>query len=480
MSELHYLSATEAVALMRAKELSPVELLDAVVARTEQVEPWVNATTEQLLDEAYAAARESADRYAGPDPRPRPLEGVPLALKEEQPWAGRTLEEASLLEKGNVAEVTHPVVERVLAAGAVVHARTTTPEFSCAPFTHSTLWGVTRNPWNQAMSPGGSSGGSGAALASGMTLLATGSDIGGSIRLPASLCGVVGFKPPFGRVPGLAPFNQDTYCADGPMGRTVADVALLQDVLAGPHPADQASLRPVVRVGGAATQAVGAAGARGLRVALCVRLGDYPVDPAVEAATRASAELLRAAGAQVDEVELPWTRDQVAAAAWAHFGAIFGASVSTMAGDQAELLMPYTRDFARRAAEHASGTSYLEGLVAEQALYAPLGALLERYDALLAPTVAAQGWTAGDDHLGETVEVAGVAYHWSDVIMTIPFNVVGRVPVLALPSGIAPNGVPMGVQVVGRTYDDPTVFRVGAALEAAHSRWASPSWRPGL
>ena len=111
------------------------------------------------------------------------------------------------------------------------------PEFSCAPFTHSALWGVTRNPWDPELSPGGSSGGSGAALAAGETLLATGSDIGGSIRIPASLCGVVGFKPPFGRVPGMPPFNSDTYCADGPMGRSVADVALLQNVLAGPHPA---------------------------------------------------------------------------------------------------------------------------------------------------------------------------------------------------------------------------------------------------
>ena len=479
MAELHYLSATDALGLMRARQLSPVELLDAVVARTVQVGTAVNANTEQLLDHAYAAARESADRYAGTDPRPRPLEGLPLALKEEQAWAGHTLEEGSLLEKGHVADVTHPVVDRVLAAGAVVHARTTTPEFSCAPFTHSALWGVTRNPWNLDLSPGGSSGGSGAALAAGTTILATGSDIGGSIRLPASLCGVVGFKPPFGRVPGLAPFNQDTYCADGPMGRTVADVALLQDVLAGPHPTDQASLRPAYEVSPAAA-AGGTGDARGLRVALCLRLGDYPLDPAVEAGTLAAAELLRAAGARVDEVELPWTREQLAATAWTHFGAIFGASVSELAGDQADLLMPYTRDFARRGAEHTGGASFVEGLVAEARTYAPLGTLLETYDVLLAPTIAAQGWSAGDDHLGETVDVAGTSYHWSDVIMTLPFNVVGRVPVLALPSGLAPNGVPTGVQVVGRTYDDATVFRVGAALEAARPRWSDPAWRPPL
>ena len=244
-SELHYLGATEAIELFRRRELSPVELLDAVLARTAVVEPTVNALTEQLVDEAYVAARVSGGPLRqGRRLGARALEGVPLLLKEEQPIAGRTLEEGSLLEKGVVADVTHPVVTRVFESGAVVHGRTTTPEFSCAPFTHSTLWGVTRNPWDTDMSPGGSSGGSGAALAAGETVLATGSDIGGSIRIPSSLCGLVGFKAPFGRVPGMPPFNSDTYCADGPMGRSVADVARLQNVLAGPHPSDQASLRP--------------------------------------------------------------------------------------------------------------------------------------------------------------------------------------------------------------------------------------------
>ncbi len=475
MTELHYLSATDAQRLFRDNELSPVELLDAVVARALAVEPLVNAMTEQMLDDAYAAARESEARYRGHGGgAPRSLEGVPLALKEEQAWAGRTIEEGSLLEKGRVSDVTHPVVDRVLAAGAVVHARTATPEFSCAPFTHSSLWGVTRNPWNTDLSPGGSSGGSGAALAAGSTVLATGSDIGGSIRLPASLCGVVGFKPPFGRVPGLSPFNQDTYCADGPMGRTVADVALLQNVLAGPHPADQASLRPAYRL------PVERAAAAGLRVALCVQLGDYPVDAAVEASTRTAADLLRDAGVAVDEVELPWTREHLAATAWAHFGAIFGSAISMLTGDQAELLMPYTQDFARRAAEHGGGTRFLEGLDAEATIYAPLGVLLEDYDALLAPTFGAQGLVAGDDYLSSTIPVGDASYHWESVLMTVPFNVVGRVPVLSVPSGRSPNGVPTGVQIVGRTYDDATVFALGAALEAAHPYWSDPGWRPAL
>ena len=304
-------------------------------------------------------------------------------------------------------------------------------------------------------------------------MLATGSDIGGSIRLPSSFCGVVGFKPPFGRVPGLAPFNQDTYCADGPMGRTVADVALLQNVLAGPWPGDQASLRPAYRIPEPAA-------VHGMRVALCIRLGDFPVDPVVERHTRESAEALRSAGAVVEEVELPWRREDVVSAAWAHFGSIFGAGLGLLPDDAVELLMPYTRAFAEKAAGFGDAESRLAGLMAEARLYEPLGELLEHHDALLCPTVGAQGLVAGDDYLRTTVDVDGTAHGWEDVLMTIPFNVVGRVPVLNVPSGIAPNGVPTGVQVVGRTYDDATVFRLGAALESVLPRWADASWRPTL
>jgi aspartyl-tRNA(Asn)/glutamyl-tRNA(Gln) amidotransferase subunit A len=469
--ELHHLSATRARELFEARELSPVELLDAVVERSEKVNPTINALTEQMLDDAYGAAREAERRYHGVGPAPRALEGIPLILKEEQPIAGRTLEEGSLVEKGTIADVTHPVAERVLAAGAVVHARSTTPEFSCAPFTHSRLWGVTRNPWNLDATPGGSSGGAGAVLAAGMTTLATGSDIGGSIRIPSSFCGVVGYKPPFGRVPGLPPFNQDTYCADGPMARTVADVALLQNVLAGPHPGDQASLRPAYRL----PESLGEVA--GMRVALCVALGDYPVDPAVEANTRAAADALRLAGVTVEEVWLPWTRDRLVAAAWAHFGAVMGPFIDDVVAENAELVMPYSLEFANRARETGS---YAEGLAAETELYRSLGLVLEEYDALLCPTVGAQAIPADAAGMETRVLVGDTEHAWIDVLLTMPFNVVGRVPVLAVPSGVAPNGVPTGVQIVGRTYDDRTVFELGAALERTLGLTTAHDWWPTL
>jgi len=466
--ELHHLTATEAKRRFTTGELSPVELLDAVVARTEATEPLVGAITEQFVEEAYAAARLAEERYRRGEARA--LEGVPLILKEEQPIAGRLAEEGSLLEQGTIADVTHPIVERIYDAGAVVHGRATTPEFCCAPVTHTKLWGVTRNPHNLEITPGGSSGGSGAVLAAGSTVLATGSDIGGSIRIPSSYCGVVGFKPPFARVPGLAPFNSDTYCADGPMGRSVADVAMLQNVISGPWSGDPASLRPRVEVSGEVGSLAG------LRIALSYTLGGYRPDPEVVKNTRTFAEALRSAGAVVEEIDealLPgWRPDRVLEIANAHFGAIMGQFIESVGNGEAErleMLMPYTRAFIDAT---VNAGDYVEGLAAESEFYRPFGELLERYDALLCPTIANTGFAA-DEPCTDTHEVFSQ-------LMTLPFNVVGRVPVLAVPSGRSSNGVPTGAQIVGRTFDDQTVFRIGAAAEAELSLWTQADWWPSL
>ncbi|MFE3448789.1 amidase [Nonomuraea sp. NPDC059194] len=450
---LCYLSATEAHALMSRRELSPVELLTAVIDRAEVVEARVNAFTERLYESAMEQARAAETAYL--NGTARPLEGIPVAVKEEQPIEGHTHEEGSLLLKGVIAEATHPVVSRITQAGGIIHARTTTPEFSCAGFTHSRLWGVTRNPWNLDCSPGGSSGGSGASLAAGTSLLATGSDIGGSIRIPASFCGVVGFKPPFGRVPALPPFNLDQYCHDGPMARTVADVALLQNVIAGPHPWDVVSIRPKLELPPFTGDV------RGLRVALSVTLGDYVVEPDIVANTLAAAEALRAAGAIVEEVELPWTRKQIMAAADAHFGGIFGAGIGELAAAHADQLTGYTRAFANTRPE----LSFYQGLELEGEIYRPLGELLERYDALLCPTTAVSAFPA--EHDGGPLAIDGESGHYMLGVMTIPFNIASRCPVLSVPSGLAANGVPTGVQLVGRTYDDVTVFQIASCLEAA-------------
>jgi aspartyl-tRNA(Asn)/glutamyl-tRNA(Gln) amidotransferase subunit A len=458
VSDLHELSAVEALARMRAKEVSPVELLDAVLARAAAVEGTVNAFTETREEEATAAARASEDRYARAEDI-RPLEGLPVAFKEELAVEGWRMRYGSLAVD-EIAAVTAPVAQRILAAGAVIHARTTTPEFSCAGYTHSKLWGVTRNPWNPAFAVGGSSGGSGASLASGTSFLASGSDIGGSIRLPASANGVVGFKPPHGRVPVEAPYNLDRYCHDGPLARTVADCALFENVLAGPHPLDVASLRPKLEIPSRLD------GVDGMRIAISTDLGAWDVDGEIRSNTLAVGASLEEAGAVVEEVAIPWTIEEVMATSRRHFGAIFGAQIAEAAATFGDLLCDYSLAWAQEAAAVAEEPgAFLRGLEGEQRMWEPIGRLFETFDAVIGPTWAVPGIPAGDSVLGTLFEGGGPNDRQFSMMMTTPFNVLSPCPVLAAPSGFTSNGVPTGVQIAGRTYDDVSVFRIGAALE---------------
>jgi aspartyl-tRNA(Asn)/glutamyl-tRNA(Gln) amidotransferase subunit A len=460
--DLSYLSATAALARFRDGSLSPVDLLEALIARAEAVNPAVNAIAERLYGEARSAARAAAEIYAFRPEQARPLEGLPVAAKAEQPIAGRPHTEGSLAFADRVAGVTHPMLERITAAGGIIHIRTTTPEFSCVPFTHSELWGITRNPWNLGLSPGGSSGGSAASLAAGMAPLATGSDIGGSIRYPASCCGVVGFKPPYGRVPSLPPFNLDAYCHDGPLARTVQDCALLQNVVVGPHPRDAVSLRPAVTIPDTLD------GVDGMRVALAVRPGDWVMVDDVEANTRAVGEALARAGAVVEEVELGLRRTEVARALDIHLSAVLGALAGDGLAEFGDLLTTYARRYAQRATPQAAPGSFVEGLQIEAAIYDRIGPVLDTYDAIVCPTSGVPAVVAGEDYIDHESMIGGEpANPLYDALMTPPFNIVSRCPVLAVPSGRAADGVPTGVQIVGRTYDDATVFRLGAALEAA-------------
>jgi aspartyl-tRNA(Asn)/glutamyl-tRNA(Gln) amidotransferase subunit A len=467
MDDLHYLSATDALAMFRSKELSPVELVSAVIERAEAVEPAINAFAQTFYSEALQAAKAAETRYAGNGEQARPLDGLPVAVKEEAPIAGQKNTLGSLTMRDVVAETTAPFVQRIIDAGGIVHARTTTPEFSCAPVTWSKLWGVTRNPWNTQFSPGGSSGGSGAALAAGSATLATGSDIGGSIRIPSAFCGVVGFKPPYGRVPEVPPFNLDHYCHEGPMARTVADCGLLENIIAGPHKSDVASLRPKLEIPSALEPVAG------LRIALSADLGCYNVDADVLANTMAAADRLRDAGASVTEVSLPWDLESIRRAVRIHFGMIFGASMAELDQQFSDQLTSYAR---RMVADSASieKDDFLAGLTLEAQIYAPLGELLDTYDALICPTMAVAALDAEYDP-GDPLEINGQAVpDWYDVLMTVPFNIASRCPVLSVPSGLSRAGVPTGLAIVARTYDDATAFRVAAAHEE-RLPWLTPS-----
>lgn len=448
MEELHRLTAREALGLFRSRELSPVELMEAVIRRAEEVEPAINAFPHTYFDEALASARVAEARYAGSGPRPRALEGIPVAIKDETPIRGQPLTQASLIHKDDVADHTALVAQRILGAGGIVHARAATPEFSSAAFTHSRIYGITRNPWNTDYSPGGSTGGGAAALASGSAMLANGSDIGGSIRIPATFSGVVGFKPPYGRVPMDAPFNLDHFCHDGPLARTVSDCAQLQNVIAGPHPADPVALRPKLRI----PERLG--GIDGWRIAYSLDLG-YRVDPEVTDGVVAAVDGLREAGAILEEVEVGWTHRDITAATRAHFGAMFGGSVAEELRAHRDLMTAYTVRFGEQSAGVTMG-DYLEGMRIEGRIHAALGEIHRRHRALVGPGFGVAKLRAGDDCLD--VELY-------DMLLTAVFNVCSRNPVLSVPSGRTQEGVPTGVQIAARPYEDVAAFRIAAALE---------------
>ena len=475
VGDLCYLSATKALRCFRERSLSPVELMEAVIARAEVVEATVNALCITYFEEALAAARRAEDAYMGHGETPQSLTGIPVGIKDEMSIAGQPCSGGSLLNRDLIADETDMMVQRILDAGAIVHARTTTPEFSCAGFTHSRLWGVTRNPWNPEYAVGGSSGGSGAALASGTATLASGSDIGGSIRIPASANGVVGFKPPFGRVPVEAPYNLDQYCHEGPLARTVADCALFENVIAGPHPHDLTCVSPKLEIPEKLNVI------KGMKIAYAVAPGDYPVDPEVAVNTRAAAEVFREAGAVVEEVELAVGPREIFRATSVHFGALFGADIMAEVEADRDLLTPYAIKVAEDATNALRETSFAEGLRMEAGIMAKIAAILADHELLLVPTLTSRGFIAGDDYVDHGITVGGVEMpEYFDAFLTPLFNIASRCPVLNVPSGFAGNGVPTGLQIAGRPYEDVSVFRAGAAYERLRPWLDVPERRPQL
>ncbi|MES2017744.1 MAG: amidase [Pseudomonadota bacterium] len=449
--ELCYLSATEALQLFRTRDLSPVELLQACLDRADKVEPALNSFSCQRREAAFIAARASEQAYASRSASPRLLEGIPTVLKNEHALIGWTTTKGSWLVDAPDS-VNAPITQRLLDAGAVIHAQTNVPEFYMAGFTRSERHGVTRNPWNLAMTPGGSSGGSGAALAAGLTLLASGSDIGGSIRIPASYCGVVGLKPSYGRVP-VTPiiYALNTMNHIGPMARTVADCALMFNAVNGPYGADPATISPKLEL------PLSFEPVRGLRIALSYDLGYCQVHPEVRQALDNVAAALREQGAVVEEVPLAWGT-WVADALDHRLGFESGREFAARILTQEKPTSDYIRYFAA-AGLQVTGEQYLATQSTMGRMYDTMSGIMGKYDAFICPTMAGIG-SAAEGQADSTALLHQDA-------MTYPFNLLSRYPVLNVPSGVASNGVPTGVQIVGRQYDETTAFRIGAALESA-------------
>ena len=457
--DLCYMPASEQLRLFRARKLSPVEVLQAQIARAEAVEPVVNALSHRFFDQAMAEARHSEAIWMQRPDKARALEGITCAVKDEVAVKGQPNTNGSLIWKDVVADHDEVIITRLREAGALFHARTTTPEFSCAWTTESRLHGVTRNPWNPDYTPSGSSGGSAAALASGSTTLATGSDIGGSIRGPAGLCGVVGFKPPYGRVPVTPPFNLDWYCHNGPMAQTVTDAALMQNVLSGIHPQDIASLREKVTI------PTEFGDLKGKRIAWSLDLGNGMVSNEVAAQMALVVEALRDAGAVVEEVALGWD-DRVRDACRYYLDHLFGSALKREVEAHPDLVCDYTAWYAARSGT-TTAEQFLWSYEVAGDIYRSFGPMLEDYYAFLCPPYVTHEIRA-DQKPWERISVKGRDFDSDyDSNLLAPFNMLSRLPVLSVPAGIARNGLPGGVQVVARAYDDMRVFHVGRAIERA-------------
>ncbi len=402
------------------------------------------------------------------------LDGLPVAIKDESFIAGKPTSCGSLIMKDFVAEHTSPMNQPILAEGAIVHARTATPEFSSAGFTWSKLWGVTRNPWNPEFTPGGSSGGSAASLASGTSSLATGSDIGGSIRIPASCCGLVGYKPPYGRNPDDIPFNLVEYCHTGPLARSVSDAILLQNVMSGQHSWDMASLPKIILPSEYPD-------IKGWKIALSMDLGSFTVSEDVRRNTLAAADTFRALGATVEEIDIGWG-PEISEACITYLNHIFGGALSEELENHADKMTNYCRTIAENSLA-STARDFMGSLQVAGEAYMKLGPLLEKYDCLICPTNALPAVRADFDQSVETLEIEGVEVRpelgW---VMTTPFNMMNRCPVISVPSGFAGNGVPTGLQIVAPAYRDEIAFQAAVAFEAASGGWFrdDASRPPGL
>lgn len=464
--DICYLTATEALALFKTKKLSPVELLKALIARSEQVNPKVNCFADRYVDEALAQAKASEARYMKRGTTTAPLDGIPLAVKDAQRVAGKRTTQGSLVFKDWVDDHSDPMIERLQNAGAIIFARTTTPEFCLSGVTHSRIWGITRNPWNTDWGPGGSSGGSGAALAAGLTTLATGTDIGGSIRIPAAACGVIGFKPPHGRNPDGPPANFDRFNHCGPMTRSVADAALMQNITSGPHPLDHDSIRQKVKL------PTEAASIKGLRIAYSVDFGYVPVEDGVRQNMLHALEIFRRLGAKVEEVDLGWTGDVEHNGLHWYNTMHFGRQTVWQQKDNADLMTDYALKFAQAVKKLTNIDDVHKSWEQAHRMYQSLGPVLASHDVFICPTNNAAAVKADHDPWDQNFHVAGrkvdPEYGW---VMTHQFNMLHNCPVLSVPSGHAATGVPTGIQIVGRTWDDARVFKAALAYEQALGGW---------
>lgn len=452
------LSLSDQAAAVSTKALSPVDLVEAVLSRIERVNRRVSAYCAVLYESARRQAKAAETAVTKGEPL-GPLHGVPIAMKDIMLTKGVRTTFGSKVYESFIPDEDSVVVERLNDAGAIMVGKTNVPEFALSGLqTENLLFGATRNPWNLAHSPGGSSGGSAAAVASRLASLAIGSDSAGSIRMPASFCGVFGLKASFGRVPRYprVPPGWETVSHTGPITRTVKDAALALDIIGGRDDRDCYSL-PETSLGYASALRPEV---KGLRIAWARDLYT-PVDPEVMKLTEAAVRVFADMGAEID-VATPRLTEVNAA-----FTAITAARMAFVYDDilreRRDELHPNT---IRRveALPHFSAADYVRALMTQLEYTDGMRRFFDGYDLMLTPTSATPAPKLGEWSITEIAGIKLGAEAWQP--FAYAFNITGQ-PAASVPCGWTKDGLPVGLQIIGRRFDDLGVLNAAAAFEQA-------------
>ena len=464
-NEIAFMSAAALATAIREREISPVEVTRTILERIDQLNPKLNAYCTLMHDEAITAALTAELQIMRGDSLGA-LHGVPICVKDNLYVKGSRTTFGSKLCEHDINDADAPSIQSLRLAGAIFIGRTNSPEFGWKGVTDNLIFGATRNPWNLDLTPGGSSGGSAAAVASGLGPIGMGTDGGGSLRIPASFCGIVGHKASFGRVATWPGASVGDLRHIGGMTRTVTDSALLLNVIAGPDERDTTSLPS----DGVDYLSELDKGIEGLRIAYSHDLGYATVHSEVAESCRNAALKFADAGAKVEQLKLNWQDPHLC---WSVF--FYGAAASRLGRELEEngdLLDPGLRRCVEQAVQ-LSAMDYTDAIVERNRFWLQVSELMNGcdYDLLVTPTLAVPPFPINQDNADPLTNEPQGELQWTQ--FTYPFNLTGQ-PACSVPCGWTTDGLPIGLQIVGRRFDDKRVLqaaRVFEQLQPWADRW---------
>jgi amidase len=459
MPELTFLSAVSMAGQIRQKKVSPIELLEAHLAQIERLNPKLNAFVQTDAEGAHRQAKQ-AESVVTRSASLGPLHGVPISIKSSMDVAGMRCEAGTKLRAGHIAEKDAPLVTRLRHAGAIVLGVTNTPELLMAWETDNLLYGRTNNPWDLSRTPGGSSGGEAAAIASGCSAGGVGSDGGGSIRVPAHFSGICGLKPTPGRIPATGHFPNSVgpfalLGVVGPMARTVVDLKMLFEIMQGPEDGDPSAAPVPLRK-------LSREDLKTIRIGCFEDDGRTPVTKETRAAVRTAAQGLKGAGLAVDSFR-PQGLELARQLWWNFFGIAGGMLLGPMTQGHESDLSPILKEFSSWVAAQPShtGQTLLDTWIQRDVIRLQILAEMRRYPILLCPVASIPAFKHGE----RSWNIDGQAVQYLDAWSYCEwFNLLGF-PAAVVPVGCSPEGLPIGVQIVGRPWEEELVLEVAAAIE---------------